>query len=100
MTVIYNRIDADTVEQITTFDPIKTEFKQSEIQIAIDDTQTELDNMPAVKPYPINATIAEKNAIDKWNIKNSNKFTKENLQESIDGQTRFLDMIKAVKAVK
>lgn len=96
MSITYTRIDKNTVRQTITYDDIVNDFKQSEVQTAIDDEQTKLDNMPAVKPYPVNATPAEKKTIDEWNIKNSNKFKKERLKEFIDEGTKFLNMLKAV----
>ena len=100
MTTTYTRIDEDTIEQITTLDPIINRLKQSEMQKAIDDIQKRLDEIPKPKQYHIGATYEEKKATDEWNIKNSNKFTKERMQESINSSTVFLEIIKAVKAVK
>jgi hypothetical protein len=97
MTVTYKRIDDDIVEQITTFPEITNVLVQSEIQFSIDETQKKIDDMPKVKPYPINVTDEEKKDIDEWNIENSNKFKKERLKESIDTSTMFLNMLKAVK---
>lgn len=96
MAITYTRIDGDTVRQTIIYDDLVHDFEQSEAQKTIDDTQTELDNMPAVKPYPVNATPRERNAIDEWNTKHSNKFEKENMQSTIDGGTAFLNMLKAV----
>ena len=96
MSTTHNRIDKDTVEQVTSFEPILNKFVQSEMQKAIDETQKKLNNMPAVKPYSTGSTPEEKKAIDEWNIKNSNKFEKENMKTSIDEQTMFLNMLKAV----
>ena len=92
MSVTYTRIDKDTVRQTITVEAIITDFKQSKLQKNIDDEQTKLDNMPAVKPYPTSSTPA----IDEWNIKNSNKFEKENLKTSIDENTKFLNRLKVV----
>lgn len=96
MSVAYTRIDKDTVRQTVTYDDVVTDIKQSKVQTSINSEQTKLDNMPTVKPYPVNATPAEKKTIDEWNIKNSNKFEKEKLKETIDEQTKFLNMLKAV----
>lgn len=96
MTITYTRIDKDTVEQKTTFEPIINRFVQSDMQSIIDGGQHTLDSMPEPTEYPDGATEQEKHLIDEWNIKNSNKFEKENLKESINTQTKFLDQIKAV----
>ncbi len=97
MTVKYVRIDKDIVEQITTFPEIREKIAQSEIQKSVDEQKKKLADMPKPKSYLPNATVEEKHIIDEWNIENSNKFVKENLQNIIDEETVFLDMLKAVE---
>lgn len=96
MSITYTRIDKNIVRQTITYDDMINDLEQSKVQKSITDEQTKLDNMPAVKPYPVNATPAEKKTIDEWNIKNSNKFEKEGLKESIAANTALLDMLEGV----